>query len=150
MTTSPKGSTMSVDVKPSTQLPRGGVTFLQVVAAGRIALGSGMMLFPKTSGGLWMGRDWASQAVARYHTRINGGRETALGVSLLTAADRPEVLKRLLWVGALFDTWDACTALFAGRCLGTGHRQRQAVVAPALWVTLSLLATRQIDAKQPG
>jgi hypothetical protein len=135
---------MSVDVKLTRQSSRSAVKFYHVVAAGRIFLGTSMMFFPGTSGGLWLGKNWAKQPVARYHTRINGGRETALGVSLLSAADNTTSMERLLWVGAIFDIWDACTALFVGRCLGSGHRQRQAVLAPAIWVTLSVMATRQI------
>jgi hypothetical protein len=135
---------MSVDLKLPTRSSRSAVKVYHVVAAGRIFLGTSMMFFPGTSGGLWLGKNWARQPVARYHTRINGGRETALGVSLLSAADNDTSMKRLLWVGAIFDIWDACTALLVGRCLGSGHRQRQAVIAPAVWVTLSLIATRQI------
>lgn len=135
---------MSVGMKLPRQSSRSAVKFYQVVAAGRIFLGTSMMFFPRMSGGMWLGNDWATQPLARYHTRINGGRETALGVSLLSAADNPAGLARLLWVGAIFDTWDACTALVVGRCLGSSHRQRQAVLAPAMWVLLSLVATRQV------
>jgi hypothetical protein len=134
---------MSADILLPGQSTRSAVKFYHVVAAGRIFLGTSMMVFPRISGGMWLGKNWAKQPVARYHTRINGGRETALGVSLLSAVDDAAAMKRLLWVGAIFDTWDACTALIAGRCLGSAHRRRQAILAPALWVTLSVLATRQ-------
>lgn len=135
---------MSVAMKLTRQSSRSSVKWYRVVAAGRMFLGTSMMFFPRISGGLWLGSNWAIQPVARYHTRINGGRETALGISLLSAADNAAVMHRLLWVAAIFDFWDACTALFVGRCLDSGHRQRQAVLAPAIWVVLSVMATRQV------
>jgi hypothetical protein len=119
------------------------VMLYEIVAAGRILLGAGLMMHPGVFGGLWLGRATAKQPVTRYHSRINGGREAALGASLLSTVGNAQGMKRLLWVGALFDIWDACVAFFVGGSLGK-HRRAQAVIAPAIWVALSIMASRQI------
>ena len=83
-----------------------------MIAAGRIAFGAGLMASPVAGARPYLGAE-ASRPSVRFMSRIFGGRDLALGIVLLQALrdERPEAVRRALWLGAGCDAWDAAAAL---------------------------------------
>ena len=83
-----------------------------LIAVGRIAFGSGLMVSPSAGSRLYLGVE-AKRPSVRFMSRIFGVRDVALGVALLQALreDRPESVTSALLLGAGCDTWDAVAAL---------------------------------------
>lgn len=82
------------------------------IAAGRIAVGVGLMLAPALTASLYMGRE-ARRPSVRFMSRIFGGRDVALGLALLSALDqgKQDSVSRALWLGVACDSWDAISAI---------------------------------------
>jgi len=87
-----------------------------MLAAGRIAIGAGLLAAPRLSAGAWIGRDAASAAVAPLG-RALGVREVVLGAMTLHTLDRPQVARRWLRALALCDAVDLAATAAAGRAL---------------------------------
>ena len=87
----------------------------RVLAAGRIAIGAGLLAAPRLSLGMWIGRD-AGRTSAPVG-RALGIREVVLGAMALHTLDRPQVARRWLRTLAACDGVDLVATLAAGRAL---------------------------------
>jgi hypothetical protein len=88
----------------------------RVLAAGRIAIGAGLLAAPRLTIGMWIGRDAVDRAVAPVG-RALGVREVVLGAMLLHTLDRPQVGARWLRALAACDAVDLAATLAARRAL---------------------------------
>jgi hypothetical protein len=113
-------------------------------AAGRIAIGAGLLAAPRLSLGMWIGREAAPPAVAAVG-RALGIREIVLGAMLLHTIDRPRVGARWLRAVAACDGVDFAATLAAGRALPRFGRplivaMAGAAMAGQLWAARELAA----------
>lgn len=88
----------------------------RVLAAARVAIGAGLLVAPKLSLGMWIGRDAATGAVAA-PGRALGVREVVLGGMALHVVDAPRVGPRMLRTLAICDVVDLLATLAARRSL---------------------------------
>lgn len=116
----------------------------RVLAAGRIAIGAGLLAAPRLSLGMWIGREAADRAVAPVG-RALGVREVVLGAMLLHTLDRPQVGARWLRAVAACDGVDFAATVVAGRALPRFGRplivaMAGAAAAGQLWAARELAA----------
>jgi hypothetical protein len=121
----------------------------RVLAAGRIAIGAGLLAAPRLTLGVWIGRDAAAGGVAALG-RALGVREVVLGAVALHALDEPESGPRVLRMLAACDAVDAAATLAARRALPSGGLALVTAMASAgaagqLWAAGRLAASRQRD-----
>ena len=114
----------------------------RVLAAGRIAIGAGLLAAPRLTLGMWLGRSAADRAVAPVG-RALGAREVLLGAMALHTLDRPQVAARWLRMLAACDAVDLAATLAAGRALPAPGRVLVAAMAGAgaggqLWAAQEL------------
>src|SRR5271165_5555927 len=83
-----------------------------VLAAGRITLGTAVLLAPETVTSRWLGRHAAYPAV-RYLARSLGARDVALGIIVLQTMDDPELGPRAQAACAVVDSVDALATVAA-------------------------------------
>ena len=83
----------------------------RVVAAGRIALGAGLLVRPELLTVPWIGRD-GRRSGARVLARAVGARDLALGAGALTSGDSG--LERWLQAAVLADATDFFATVAAG------------------------------------
>jgi hypothetical protein len=88
----------------------------RALAAGRIAIGAGLLAAPRLAIGTWLGRNAVDRAVAPVG-RALGVREVVLGGMLLHTLDRPQVGPRWLRTLAACDAVDLAATLAARRAL---------------------------------
>ncbi len=88
----------------------------RVLAAGRVAIGVGLLVAPRLSLGVWIGRDAAAGPVSA-PARALGIREVALGGMALHVVDEPDVGAGLLRTLAVCDAVDLLATLAARRWL---------------------------------
>jgi hypothetical protein len=88
----------------------------RALAAGRVAIGAGLLVAPRLSLGVWIGREAAAGAVAA-PARALGIREVVLGGLTLHVVDRPRVAARMLRALAVCDAVDLLATLAARRSL---------------------------------
>ena len=100
----------------------------RVFAAGRIAIGAALLVAPRLSLGLWIGRDAAAGAVSA-PARALGIREVVLGGLALHVVERPRVGARMLRALAICDGVDLLATLAVRRSL-----------SPAAVATISAMA----------
>ena len=86
----------------------------RVLAAGRIAIGAGLVAAPRLTIGLWVGREAASARVAPVG-RALGIREVVLGAMALHTLGSPPVARRWLRTLALCDVVDLAATIAARR-----------------------------------
>jgi len=120
----------------------------RVFAAGRIAIGAALLVAPRLSLGIWIGRDAAAGATAPV-ARALGVREVVLGAMALHTLDRPQVAARWLRALAACDAVDLAATIAAGRSLPVYGRVLIAAMAGTgaagqLWVAT------QLDAAPPA
>lgn len=125
----------------------------RVLAAGRVAIGAGLLVAPRLSLAVWIGRDAAAGAVSA-PGRALGIREVVLGGLALHVADRPRVGARMLRALALCDAVDALATLAVRRSLAPASVAAiSAIALPAaaaqLWVAAQLDAAAADDAPAP-
>jgi hypothetical protein len=113
----------------------------RVLAAGRVAIGLGLLAAPRLSLGLWIGRDAgvASAPVGR----ALGIREVVLGAMALHTLDRPQVARRWLRTLAVCDAVDVVATLAARPALPLHGRTLIGAMASAgtagqLWAAARL------------
>lgn len=116
----------------------------RVLAVGRIAIGAGLLVAPRLSLGMWIGRDAARTAMAPV-ARALGVREVVLGGMLLHTLDRPQVGARWLRTLAACEGVDLAATLIAGRALPAPGRALVVAMAGAgaageLWAASELSA----------
>ncbi|HEV2776782.1 MAG TPA: hypothetical protein VGV90_14405 [Solirubrobacteraceae bacterium] len=116
----------------------------RALAAGRVAIGAGLLVAPRLSLGVWIGREAAAGAVAA-PARALGIREVVLGGLALHVVDRPAVAARMLRTLALCDAVDLLATLAARRSLPPQGRalviaMAGAAAAGQLWAAAQLLA----------
>lgn len=124
----------------------------RVLAAGRIAIGAGLLAAPRLTLGMWLGRDAASRAVAPLG-RALGVREVVLGAMLLHTLGRPEVAVRWLRTLATCDAVDLAATVAARGALPAPGRVLIAALASAgaagqLWAAQELAGAG--DRQEPG
>ena len=88
----------------------------RALAAGRVAIGAGLLVAPRLSLGVWIGRAAAAGAVAA-PARALGIREVVLGGLTLHVVDRPRVAGRMLRALAVCDAVDLLATVAARRSL---------------------------------
>jgi hypothetical protein len=102
----------------------------RVLAAGRIAIGAGLLAAPRFSLGMWIGGGPADRAVAPVG-RALGAREIVLGAMALHVLDTPGAGPGLLRTLAACDAVDLLATLAAGRALPVPGRVLVAAMASA-------------------
>ena len=119
----------------------------RVVCAGRVAVGAGLLVAPRLSLGVWIGRAAASGAAAA-PARALGIREVVLGGLALHVVDRPRVGGRMLRALTVCDAVDLLATLAVRRALSPAAVA--AIAAMALSAAGSQLwAAAQLDAAAP-
>jgi len=88
----------------------------RVMAAGRVAIGVALLVAPRLSLGVWIGREAAAGPMAA-PGRALGIREVVLGGLTLHVVDRPRVGARMLRALAVCDAVDLLATLAARRSL---------------------------------
>ena len=116
----------------------------RVLAAGRIAIGCGLLATPRLSLAVWIGRDAAAPAVNPVG-RALGIREVVLGAMLLHTVDRPQIAARWLRAVAACDAVDLAATVVARRALPAHCRplivaMAGAAAAGQLWAARELTA----------
>ena len=125
----------------------------RALAAGRIAIGAGLLAAPRLSLAMWIGRDAAAGAVAPVG-RALGIRELVLGGMLLHTIDRPQAGARWLRAVAACDGVDLIATVAARRVLPAYARplimaMAGAAAAGQLWAAGALAgaeAHERVDA----
>jgi len=82
------------------------------LAAGRLAIGAGLLAAPGPLAATWLGDD-ARRPTAKVANREFGARDVALAVGVLTTLDDGSQLRRWVAACAACDLADAVTALTA-------------------------------------
>lgn len=100
---------------------------------GRIVLGAGLVLAPRTVARRWIGAGASAPGIT-VTARALGARDLALGVGVLRALDRGEPVRGWVLAGAWSDALDAGAALAAARQVGL----RRAAPAAALAVVAAV------------
>lgn len=88
----------------------------RVLAAGRVAIGLGLLVAPRLSLSMWIGRDAAAGPMSA-PARALGIREVVLGGLALHVVDRPRVAARMLRALAVCDGVDLLATLAVRRSL---------------------------------
>ncbi len=78
-----------------------------LIAAGRVALGTAVLVAPEAVTSHWLGEDNASHPAVRYLARSLGARDLALGVLALSTLDDPRVASQVQAACAVADSVDA-------------------------------------------
>lgn len=91
------------------------------IAAGRIAIGAGLLAAPQLAAGGWIGED-AGRSGAQVLARGLGGRDLALGIGALSALRRRRSMRGWIEAGMLADLGDTAATLIAGRALPPSGR----------------------------
>ena len=116
----------------------------RVMAAGRVAIGAALLVAPRLSLGMWIGRAAAAGPVAA-PARALGIREVALGTMALHVVDEPDVGAGLLRTLALCDGVDLLATLALRGALPPAGRALIVAMAGA-GVAGQLWAASQLDA----
>jgi hypothetical protein len=114
------------------------------MAAGRVAIGAALLVAPRLSLGMWIGRDAAAGGVAA-PARALGIREVALGTMALHVVDEPGVGAGLLRTLAVCDGVDLLATLALRGALPPAGRAFIVALAGA-GAAGQLWATAQLDA----
>ncbi|MBW3607600.1 MAG: hypothetical protein KY463_04480 [Actinobacteria bacterium] len=119
----------------------------RALAAGRVAIGVALLVAPRLSLGVWIGRDAASGPVVA-PGRALGIREVVLGGLALHVVDRPRVAARMLRAVAVCDAVDLAATVAVRRSLSPVavaaiSAMALAAAAGQLW------AAAQLDAGNP-
>ena len=122
----------------------------RVLAGGRVAIGAALLVAPRLSLAVWLGRDAAAGAVSA-PARALGIREIVLGGLALHVADRPRVAARMLRALAVCDAVDVLATLAVRRSLPPASAAAiSAMALPAaagqLWIAAQLDAAAADDA----
>ena len=88
----------------------------RLLAAGRVAIGAALLVAPRLSLGVWIGRDAAAGAVSA-PARALGIREVMLGTMALHVVDEPDVGSGLLRTLAVCDAVDLLATVAVRRSL---------------------------------
>ncbi len=121
---------------------------MRAVAAGRIAVGAGLVVLPGVAGSRWIG-DVATDRGVKVFARALGIRDLALGAGTLRALDAGEPARPWVALGVLADAVDLAATTLAIRALGP--RRALPVIAVAAGATaLGLLALDQVDPPEPA
>lgn len=121
---------------------------MRAVAAGRIAVGAGLVVLPGLVGSRWIG-DVAADRGVKVFARALGIRDLALGAGTLRALDAGEPARPWVALGVLADAVDLAATTLAIRALGP--RRALPVMAVAAGATaLGLLALDQVDPPEPA
>jgi hypothetical protein len=101
----------------------------RLLAAGRVAVGAGLLVLPGRVAGVWLG-DESRTPAAKVLARAMGVRDLVLGLGVLQALDRGDAGARQ-WVqaSAVADVGDATAVLLAYRRLPRRRRFMGFVVA---------------------
>lgn len=70
------------------------------LALGRLGIGLGLVLLPRTAATAWLGDAAGDEEPTRVAVRALGGREIALGIGALTALGEGRVDEARRWLGA--------------------------------------------------
>jgi hypothetical protein len=120
----------------------------RVLAAGRAAIGVGLLVAPRLSLGMWIGRDAAAGAVSA-PARALGIREVMLGTMALHVVDEPGVGSGLLRTLAVCDAVDLLATVAARRSLsGPAIAVIAAMAVPA--AAGQLWAAARLEARDSG
>ncbi|ERR1700740_2153692 len=89
----------------------------QTMGAGRAALGLAIVVAPREVTGGWLGKENVESPLVAGLAMMLGGRDLALGLAQLQAADDPTGGSRLFAACALVDSIDTVATLLARRSM---------------------------------
>ncbi len=123
----------------------------RVMAAGRVAIGAALLVAPRLTLGMWIGRDAAAGSVSA-PARALGIREVMLGTMALHVVDEPGVGAGLLRTLAACDAVDLFATLAPRGALPPAGRALIVALAGAgaagqLWAAAQLDAGRLTDVR---
>ena len=104
------------------------VTLARLTAAGRIAVGAGMLLNPRLSMRTWVGRD-SDLVSARVLTRALGARDLMLGAGTMASLEAGEGTERWLHAALVGDATDLLVSVANRRELPRGGRDLVIAIA---------------------
>jgi hypothetical protein len=116
---------------------------MRMLAAGRIAVGSTLVLLPGVAGSQWIG-DAARGRDVKVVIRAMGVRDLALGAGTLQALDGGEPVRSWVLMSALSDLVDFGATAVAMRRIGL-RRALPVMVIAAVSAGLGALASEQLD-----
>ncbi len=111
-----------------------GRDVLRGLAAGRVAVGAGLIAVPAFVGGRWVGPD-ASSPGTQVLGRALGVRDLVLGLGTLEADRRGESLRTWLAAGVIADSVDLVATAAAGESIPAQGRWATVAVAGAAAIT---------------
>lgn len=100
----------------------------RMIAVGRLAVGTALVVAPARAGGAWIGPAAADPAV-RVAVRALGVRDAALGAGTLRALDQGSAVGPWVQAGALSDAVDLVASVLAVRAIGLRRTLAVAAVA---------------------
>jgi hypothetical protein len=96
-------------------------TLARTMAAGRIAIGSALVVVPGLATSGWLGSD-SKRGATKAVTRALGVRDALLGLGTIRALEQDDEVKPWLLAGALSDSVDAVATVLAWRQLPKRRR----------------------------
>ncbi|HEX4805795.1 MAG TPA: hypothetical protein VFU94_07835 [Conexibacter sp.] len=121
--------------------PRAVIT---VLAAGRLALGAGLVAKPRQLGTAWIGED-AKRPTAAVPMRAVGARDMALALGTLAAQRTGGPLKPWLLCATLADATDLVATFAAGRAVPRSAKALIGLLAGGA-IAQQLALARRVDA----
>jgi hypothetical protein len=103
----------------------------KLIAAGRTALGIGILVAPEQVAGRWLGPENLSQPLVKGLARMLAARDLALGVASLQTLDDPVIGPRIMAVAAIADTVDTLATVGARSVLPRAGTWGTAAIAGA-------------------
>ena len=120
-------------------------TIAQLIAAGRVVIGSGLVASPPLVTGRWLGEQESARPGARVMATGLGGRDVALGLGTLAALGAGgDAVKPWLLGSALADAADLLGTLRSSRELPTAGVVLTALVAGGAAAAGGWLLTRAL------
>ncbi|MCU0271083.1 MAG: hypothetical protein MUF83_20905 [Acidimicrobiales bacterium] len=101
---------------------------LRSIAAGRVVVGTSLVVLPGTVGATWVG-DSAHEPATKVFARALGVRDLALGLGALQALETGQPVRQWAVMGMVSDAVDLTASLLAIRRIGLRRALTVAVIA---------------------
>lgn len=122
---------------------------IKAIAAGRVLLGTSLVLFPRLAAGSWIGRDGRREAVTVL-ARALGARDAFMGLMTLHTVDRPEVGVRWARACAVIDAIDGAATVAARGSLPAPAALGVGLIAFGSAAAEAVLSTRLVASEPPA
>lgn len=116
---------------------------MRMLAAGRVVVGTSLVLAPGFGGSRWIG-DPARSPQVKVVTRALGVRDLSLGLGALQALETGESAREWVLLGALCDAVDVAATIVAVRALGL-RRALPIIAVGAASIAASVVSADQLD-----